>query len=148
MKSSRPYLLRAIHEWIVDNDCTPFLLVKADAPGVDVPQQFVEDNKIILNISPAATQGLMLGDDAVSFHARFSGKPRAVTVPMEAVLAIYARENGQGMMFADDARAAEEGADGDEDAEAGAESSDGDAGAEDGEEPASRPQRPNLRVIK
>ena len=102
MTPSRPYLIRALYEWIVDNQLTPHLLVDASLDGVSVPMQFVEDGRIILNISPSATHNLMLANEAVSFNARFAGKDTAVLVPIDAVLAIYARENGQGMMFADE----------------------------------------------
>ncbi len=99
MTSNRPYLIRAIHAWVVDNDCTPYLLVDAQQPGVEVPTEHVEEGRIVLNISPLATEQLVLGDDAIGFRARFGGRPTAVHVPIAAVLAIYARENGQGMMF-------------------------------------------------
>ena len=99
MTSSRPYLIRALYQWIVDNGVTPYVLVDALVQGVDVPQQHIQDNKIVLNIAPMAVEGLTLGDDAISFSARFSGKSVNLLVPIEAVLAIYARENGQGMMF-------------------------------------------------
>lgn len=99
MTSSRPYLIRALYEWIVDNGLTPYLLVNAEAEGVGVPRDFVESGKIILNISPIAVQGLKLGNECIEFEARFAGTPRAVAVPPHAVLAIYAKENGQGMLF-------------------------------------------------
>ena len=99
MTSSRSYLIRALYQWIVDNGVTPYVLVDALVQGVDVPQQHIQDNKIVLNIAPMAVEGLTLGDDAISFSARFSGKSVNLFVPIEAVLAIYARENGQGMMF-------------------------------------------------
>lgn len=99
MTSSRPYLIRALYQWIVDNGVTPYILVDALVDGVDVPQQHIQDNKIVLNIAPMAVQNLILGDDAISFNARFSGKSVNLLVPTEGVLAIYARENGQGMMF-------------------------------------------------
>jgi len=99
MTSSRPYLIRSLYQWIVDNGVTPYVLVDALVEGVDVPEQHIQDNKIVLNIAPMAVQGLTLGDDAISFSARFSGKSINLLVPTEAVLAIYARENGQGMMF-------------------------------------------------
>ncbi len=99
MTPSRPYLLRAMNEWILDNGLTPYLLVDADAPGVEVPRQFVENGKIVLNINPQAVQGLQLGNDEVSFSARFQGTPWQVSIPTRAVLAIYAQENGRGMMF-------------------------------------------------
>lgn len=143
MKSSRPYLLRAIHEWIVDNDCTPFLLVNAVAPGVQVPPEFVENDKIILNIGPTATQGLVLGDEEISFEARFGGRPCQVSAPVDAVLAIYARENGQGMLFTDESGDADASATDADDAETGA----GETGSGEAPEP-SGPSRPNLKVIK
>lgn len=99
MTSSRPYLIRALYQWIVDNGVTPYILVDALVEGVDVPAQYIQDNKIVLNIAPMAVQGLTLGDDTVSFSARFSGQSVNLVVPTDAVMAIYARENGQGMMF-------------------------------------------------
>jgi stringent starvation protein B len=102
MNSSRPYLIRALYEWIVDNDMTPYILVNAMDESVRVPEQFIEDGKIVLNISPSATQGLILGNQLIEFSARFSGAEMLVSVPSMAVLAIYARENGQGMMFAEE----------------------------------------------
>jgi stringent starvation protein B len=91
MTSSRPYLLRAIYEWIVDNSMTPYLLVDATTEDVQVPTEHVSNGKIILNISPAAVMGLELGAEEVSFNARFSGKPMSVNAPMKAVLAIYSK---------------------------------------------------------
>jgi len=99
MTSSRPYLIRALYQWIIDNDTTPYILVDALIEGVDVPQQHIQDDKVVLNLAPMAIQGLVLGDDAISFSARFSGQSIDLLVPTQAVLAIYARENGQGMMF-------------------------------------------------
>jgi stringent starvation protein B len=99
MNSSRPYLLRALYEWIVDNRCTPYLVVNADLEGVQVPRSYVKDGQIILNVAPAAVAGLRLNNDAVIFNARFGGVPMEVNVPIIAVLGIYARENGQGMVF-------------------------------------------------
>jgi len=102
MTSSRPYMVRALYEWIIDNDMTPYLLVDAMVADVQVPQQFIEDGKIVLNISPSATEDMILGNQLIEFSARFSGAEQIVSVPTEAVLAIYARENGQGMLFADE----------------------------------------------
>ncbi|RKZ86690.1 MAG: ClpXP protease specificity-enhancing factor [Candidatus Parabeggiatoa sp. nov. 3] len=99
MTSMRPYLLRALYEWIVDNGLTPYLLVNADHDQVEVPRQFVENGQIILNIAPMAVQGLTLDNEWVSFSARFSGRSFSVFVPVLAVLAIYAKENGKGMFF-------------------------------------------------
>jgi len=99
MISNRPYLIRALYEWIVDNGWTPYVQVDAEWPGTQVPQQFVQDGMIVLNISPLATRDLMLQNDEISFRARFQGDERIVRFPPEAVLAIFAKENGQGMPF-------------------------------------------------
>jgi len=102
MTSSRPYLLRAIYEWIIDNGLTPYLLVNASVENVVVPTEFVSNGKIILNVAPAAVKDLNIGNDEVHFNARFSGSPMYVCVPMDAAMAIYAKENGRGMVFTDD----------------------------------------------
>jgi stringent starvation protein B len=102
MKARRPYLLRAIHEWISDSLCTPHLVVDANEAGVEVPRHYVKDGKIVLNVSWNATANLRLGNDEVSFSGRFGGTSMSVRVPVGAVLAIYARETGQGMIFADE----------------------------------------------
>ncbi len=102
MTSSRPYLIRALYQWIVDNGVTPYILVDASVEGVDVPPQYIQDGKIVLNVAPMAVHNLTLGDDQVIFNARFGGKPTDIFVPTEAVLAIYAKENGQGMMFTEE----------------------------------------------
>jgi len=100
MTSNRPYLLRALYEWISANRMTPHILVDAAIDGVDVPEQAVQKGKVILNIDRAAVHDLDMANEWLSFNARFSGKRYEVKVPLEAVLAIYAKENGQGMMFA------------------------------------------------
>ena len=102
MTSTRPYLIRAMYDWIVDNGMTPHLLVDSQQDDVDVPRQYEQDGKIVLNISPTATQNLEVNNDAITFEARFDGKPTQVFIPINYVLAIYTRENGQGMMFGDD----------------------------------------------
>ncbi len=99
MTPRRPYMLRAFYDWLVDNDLTPHLVVEATMPGVRVPLEFVQDGQIILNIAPRAVGNLELGNDAITFSARFSGRPHSVIVPLYAVQAIYARENGAGTMF-------------------------------------------------
>ena len=99
MTSLKPYLIRSIYEWIVDNDLTPHLLVDAENSSAVLPQQFIEDGKIILNIRPQAIQGLILGNTEIQFSARFGGKPMNILAPVKAVMAIYAKENGKGMIF-------------------------------------------------
>ena len=102
MNSSRPYIIRALYEWIVDNGCTPYLLVDAAGENAQVPVEHVENGKIVLNVSPSAVRELALGNEEISFSARFGGNSRALHFPVMAVLAVYARENGKGMMFSDD----------------------------------------------
>ncbi|WP_417705992.1 ClpXP protease specificity-enhancing factor [Rheinheimera aquimaris] len=99
MTANRPYLLRAFYEWIVDNNCTPYLVVDATVSAVKVPMQFVQNGQIVLNTAPSAVGNLQLGNDAVTFSARFGGQPFALYIPVNAVLAIYARENGAGTVF-------------------------------------------------
>lgn len=131
MTSSRPYLIRALYDWIVDNGLTPHILVDTERGTVDVPTQYVQDGKVVLNVGPTAVQGLELGNEMVSFSARFGGQPREIAVDVPAVTAIYARENGKGMVFADE------------------------DGGDDNPPPASGPEdggagsgRPNLQVVK
>lgn len=97
--STKPYLIRAIHEWCVENSFTPYIAVQVDA-HTRVPPQHVRDGQIVLNIAPYATGGLSIGDDAITCQARFGGVAQSLYVPVSQVLAIYARENGQGMAFA------------------------------------------------
>lgn len=99
MTPNRPYLLRAFFDWIVDNDCTPHIIVDAHHPMVAVPQEFVKDGQIVLNIAPRAVTNLSLDGDDVQFSARFNGMPVDIYVPISGVLGIYAQENGQGMVF-------------------------------------------------
>ncbi|HEY5851000.1 MAG TPA: ClpXP protease specificity-enhancing factor [Lysobacter sp.] len=106
MTSHRPYLLRALYEWIADNGMTPHLLVDAARPAVQVPVHAVKDGKIVLNIAERAVSHLEMGNDAIRFSARFGGVSYPVSVPVQAVLAIYARETGQGMALPDDVHAA------------------------------------------
>ena len=96
--STRPYLIRALYEWCMDNGFTPYLAVVAD-DSVQVPREFVKDGEIVLNVSPDATSGLLLGNELIEFKARFGGVAREILVPVSHVIAIYARENGQGMAF-------------------------------------------------
>ena len=99
MLSSRPYLARALYEWLLDNDHTPYIVVDAEGAGVQVPAQFVQNGQIVLNIAPGAVRELNMANDAVTFNARFGGHPMQVIVPSESLIAIYARENGVGMVF-------------------------------------------------
>ncbi|MFP4207779.1 MAG: ClpXP protease specificity-enhancing factor [Wenzhouxiangella sp.] len=134
MLSSRPYLLRAVHEWIVDSGLTPHLIADAAHPDLEVPDSARQDGRVVLNISPSAVRDLLMDGELVTFVARFGGVSRGVSVPMEAVQAIYARENGRGMMFPDEDDAELE------DGEAG-------PGPEDAASGRRRPG-PNLRVVK
>ena len=132
MTSSRPYLIRAIYQWIADNGMTPHLLVDVAVDGVQVPSEHVQNGKIILNIAPMAINSLVLGDTEITFSARFSGKSQGIYVPIEAVLAVYAKENGQGMMFSEDDGAI----------------SAPDGGDDDPDDDPDKPKRPSLRVVK
>ncbi|AVO54168.1 ClpXP protease specificity-enhancing factor [Ectopseudomonas mendocina] len=138
MNSSRPYLVRALYEWIVDNDCTPHLLVNAEYPGVQVPSGFASDGQIVLNASPSAVRQLHMDNQAVSFEGRFGGVAHTLYIPVPAILAIYARENGQGMVFDMEPPVAsgpeEPGPD--------------DGGPDDGGEPPRPSGRPSLKVVK
>ena len=102
MTPLKPYLIRAVYDWIVDNRFTPYLLVNATVPGTIVPSHFVEDGRIVLNLRPEAIQGLDMSSEGISFNARFGGQPMRVDIPTVAVLALYAQENGRGMVFDDD----------------------------------------------
>ena len=156
MTARRPYMLRAFYDWLVDNDLTPHLVVDATLPGVRVPVEFIQDGQIILNIAPRAVGQLELGNDAITFHARFSGRPHSVIVPVYAVHAIYARENGAGTMFEpEEAYTHIEGEEMVEEEQAPAFSTVSDSSeepptdSEQTEDEARRPKgRPSLRVIK
>ena len=147
MTSSRSYIARALYEWILDNNCTPYILVDAMRHGVEVPREFVRDGQIVLNISPAAVRALVIDNEIITFDGRFGGEALTITVPVEALMAIYARENGQGMVFE---------AAGEPEAEEGPfieEVSDSNPSGSEPEEPdpTTRPPRtgrPNLKVIK
>lgn len=99
MTPKRPYILRALYEWLIDNELTPHIVVDAEWPYIQVPQQYVQDGQIVLNIAPGALQGLQMGNEDVRFFARFQGKEQRVLIPMGALLAIYAKENGAGTIF-------------------------------------------------
>ena len=102
MNSSRPYLIRALYEWIVDNNMTPHLLINTELDDVTVPAEHIHEGRIVLNINPTAVQNLALGNKTIEFNARFSGIECFISFPPRAVLAIYARENGQGMAFGEE----------------------------------------------
>jgi stringent starvation protein B len=144
MTSHRPYLLRALYEWIADNGMTPHLLVDATRPGVRVPAHTVKDGKVVLNIAARAVAHLDMDNDAVAFTARFGGVSHAVIVPVDAVLAIYARETGQGMALPDDSAPAPGAAPPEEDA--------GGPPHDDDTPPAGDPPPtrggPHLRIVK
>lgn len=107
---SRPYLLRAYYEWLMDNQLTPHLVVDATMPDTQVPLQYVKDGQIVLNVAGSAVGGLKLGNEFVEFNARFGGVPQQVLLPMASIVAIYARENGAGTVFdMEDAYLLEEG---------------------------------------
>lgn len=99
MTPNRPYLIRALYEWLVDNRQTSYFLVDADRADVVVPRDYVEDGRIVLNLTPGAVRDLDLGNDFIRFSARFSGRAMDVSFPPGAVLGVYSRENGQGMLF-------------------------------------------------
>lgn len=99
MSSNKPYLLRALFDWIIDNNCTPYIIVDTTLPFVDVPKEYIEEDQIILNILPSATEHLVIANDWVSFSARFAGVKYDITIPIGAIIAIYAAENAQGMAF-------------------------------------------------
>lgn len=144
MTSNRPYLLRAIYDWIADNNLTPYILVDATADGVQVPAQVVKNGQVVLNLAMRAVANLDLGNEWISFQARFSGASHAIHVPVRAVLALYAQENGQGMMFP----AEEEGGDHPSPPVSGPDGSPPAAPADDN--PGEKPKRgaPHLRVVK
>jgi len=101
MTSTRPYLIRAIYDWIVDNSCTPLVLVNAKTAGVIVPTKHVVDGRILLNIAPRAVKNFIIGEAELQFDARFSGVSMSISVPMQAVMSIHAQENGRGMAFSE-----------------------------------------------
>ncbi len=106
MTPSKPYLIRGLYEWLLDNEVTPYVLVDASSEAVQIPKGIATDGKVVLNLSPSAIQQLEMTNEYLSFSARFSGVAQDVFCPMSSVLAIYARENGEGMMFASDAEQA------------------------------------------
>jgi len=135
MTPNKPYLIRAFNDWILDNECTPYILVDAEFPNVYVPGDYVQDGQIVFNITPGIVAKLMLGNDAVEFDARFAGQPMHVYIPVQAILAIYAKENGNGMMFDQENQAAQDQDGSDDEPPSGSSGGQGKG-------------RPNLRVVK
>lgn len=129
MTALRPYLLRAIYEWVVDNNMTPYILVDAERDDLVIPRQYVQEGRIVLNLRPEAVVNLLMGNDELSFQARFGGTPMQVRIPVNAVLAIYAKETGKGMIF-------DEETDGDTPPPAPS------------PKPQEKPKRPSLKVVK
>lgn len=130
MTSSRPYLIRAIYEWLVDNQLTPYMMVDVMRQGVEVPENYIEDGKIILNIAPVAVKDMSMANDVIQFDARFSGITHHIHVPTYAIMAVYAFENGRGMVFSD-------------------EDDGGDTGPpSQGSQPLKTKGRPHLKVVK
>lgn len=165
MQSSRPYIARALYQWLLDNELTPYIVVDADQPGVEVPRQFVRNGQIVLNMAPTAVRDLFIENEALGFGARFGGKPMQVMVPISALIAIYARENGVGMVFghepvmpmeAAESDTDEEGpslssvdVDAPDDSQTGEETTGDDDPDDKTSEPAApRKGKPSLRVIK
>lgn len=142
MSSNRPYLLRAIYDWISDNDLTPYVLVDAGFNGVRVPPQVVKNGQVVLNLAMRAVANLDLGNEWISFQARFSGVSQSIQIPVQAVLALYAQENGQGMMFPAD----EEGGDVPPPGPPVPDDSSPAAGDDSGDKP--KRGAPHLRVVK
>lgn len=146
MTSSRSYIARALYEWILDNDCTPYILVDAYRRGVEVPQEFVKDGQIVLNISPTAVRALNIGNDYIMFDGRFGGRALTITVPVPALMAIYAQENGQGMVFEAELLDEQEEVEGFEDGVSdGVSDEDPDKAPP---QPPKKPGRPHLKVVK
>ena len=144
MTSNQPYLLRAFYDWIVDNGLTPYVVVDANKEGVDVPREFVQNGQIVLNISPSACVSLHLDLEMLSFQARFGGTPRFISMPCNAISAIYARENGAGTVFVEEQKDNADQASG---ADAPPEAKE--TTSEPADEPPRRPSgKPTLKVIK
>lgn len=152
MHSSRPYIARALYQWLLDNDLTPYIVVDAEQQGVEVPRQFVQNGQIVLNLAPTAIRDFAMENEAVSFSARFGGQPMQIMVPMEALIAIYARENGVGMVFGHEPVLPIEVTEPEESSPLSGVESPADAGEDEGggDDEAARPRKgpPSLRVIK
>jgi len=139
MTTTRPYLIRAFYEWIVDNHCTPYIAVDATLPHTEVPKEYVDNGKIILNVSMTAVRNLELHNDYIAFSAQFGGRSRDIYVPIIAVIAIYAKENGKGMVFTEEEESSDGRGDPPPQAEAGR--------PQQGKHPTKK-GKPNLTLIK
>lgn len=144
MSPSRPYLLNALYEWILDNHCTPYIAVNASYESTIVPQEFVKDGQIILDIQPSAVHKFVLGKEVLQFSARFGGVSRDLYIPIPAITAIYAKETGGGMVFPENEYDGVE--------SAGGGQSSGASGSNQGPGSSSPsgggPKKPNLRIVK
>lgn len=134
MTSTRPYLIRAFFEWIIDNNMTPYVVIDASFSESRIPTEYVEDDRLVLNVSPAATNSLDISNDDITFEASFSGKIMSIYAPIHAVVAIYAKENGRGMIFGEEDQGGDIPPSGD--------------GGSDGGGSGSTDKRPHLRVVK
>lgn len=145
MKSNRPYLIRALYDWIVDNGCTPYVAVDAFFPGVEVPQDYVNDGQIVLNVAPRAIAGMQLGNELIQFNTRFGGIPTDIRIPVSAVIGIYAKENGNGMVFEPESPPPDPDPPGDK---PGPKAVKKDPGKKAGSQAKSGAKKPSLRVVK
>ncbi len=136
LTSKRPYLIRAMHEWMTDNNLTPYIVIDAAAEGVSIPEQYVTDGRVILNASYSATRNLTVDDDLMSFETRFEGRARHLDIPTAAILGIYAQESGQGMIFTEEELVPD------------SDDSDGPGPGDDTPTDGGSSGRPNLKVVK
>jgi len=153
MTSNKPYLVRAFYDWIVDNDCTPHVVVNALAVGVEVPQVYVNDGQIVLNVAPRAVSAFNLDNEAICFTTRFGGVPTDIYAPMHAIIGVYARENGEGMAFESSAPEATELRSIDDDVDDPTDKPPTGSGPSGSKRPGSKPSGtkpagPKLRVVK
>ena len=142
MTSTKPYLVRAFNEWILDNELTPYLLIDAEHPEVHIPREYVQDGRIVFNITPGIVSTLSITNEMIEFDARFAGQKRHIYAPMQSILAIYAKENGQGMMFDKEEKIA--GGEGSKSSTPLAHQKEND----NGNKPPPNRGKPNLRVVK
>ena len=151
MRPQRPYLLKALYQWILDNDETPYVLVRASVEGVSVPQEHVENDQIVLNLSPNAVRDLVMEDEYVMCASRFGGRAFELVLPMASILAIYCRDSGEGMVFPEESAFAEKGpaisvAD-TEPQQPQPEAAEAEADSEGKEKPGGKKGKPGLRLV-